>query len=348
MLVSDFDYFLPNELIAQTAVEPRDQAKLLVYNRTNELVEHRHVFDLIDYLESGDVLVVNNSKVFPARLFGKRQSSNAEVEVFLVHQIDDCKNCWQVLLKMNRPKKDDIIVFGSDFSCRLNKTDGISGAWEVEFSVNGNFWEKVNSYGKTPLPPYIHQDDSDQIRQRYQTVYAKESGSVAAPTAGLHLTNDLIKKIEDKGVKLAQVTLHVGLGTFQSVKTKTVEEHHMHAEWASINEETARTINEGKKNGGRVIAVGTTAVRVLEAWSNKEGLLQAKQDWLNIFIYPGYVFKCVDCLLTNFHLPKSSLIMLVSALIGRDKTMELYNMAVDKKYRFYSFGDAMFLTKNKG
>jgi len=347
MLVADFDYYLPDELIAQTAVEPRDHAKLLVYNKTDDSVEHRQVFNLVDYLKSGDVLVINNSKVFPARLHGKRQSSGAEVEVFLIHQIESKKNCWQVLVKMNRPKKDDLIIFGNDFSCRLNEVNRSSGVWEVEFTLVGDFWDKVNKYGQTPLPPYIHQVDNEKIRQRYQTVYAKVSGSVAAPTAGLHLTDELIKKLKDKDVEIAQVTLHVGLGTFQSVKTEAVEEHHMHAEWASIEEEAVELINGVKRKGGRVVAVGTTAVRVLEAWSDDNGLIKEKQGWLNIFIYPGYIFKCVDCLLTNFHLPKSSLIMLVSALIGREKIIELYKTAVNKKYRFYSFGDAMFITNSK-
>ena len=342
MLVSDFDYNLPEELIAQTAAEPRDSAKLLVYNKKNNEINERHVCDLSDYLKSGDVLVVNNSKVFPARLLGERRSSAAKAEVFLVRELSAMGE-WQVLIKINRPKVGDQIIFAADFYCELILNE-MTGTWQVKFNKVGNdLWWMIEKYGQTPLPPYIHKNDNQEVRRRYQTVFAKELGSVAAPTAGLHLTEALMEKLKLKGVKIVEVTLHVGLGTFLPVKVEKVEDHKLHAEWATITTEAAEIINEAKNSNGRVFAVGTTSVRVLEAWSDKKGNVQAKNDWLNIFIYPGYKFKCVDCLLTNFHLPKSSLIMLVAALVGKEEIMKLYNFAVAKKYRFYSFGDAMLL-----
>lgn len=344
MLVSDFDYFLPPDLIAQTPVEPRDNARLLVYQENNNQISHRHVYDMVNFLNAGDVLVINDSKVFPARLLGRRQSSNATVEVFLLHEIDKLGK-WQVLVKMNRPKKDDVIIFANNFFGRLIKADE-SSTWLIEFNVSAeSLWQLIEQYGQTPLPPYIHQPDTGKLRQRYQTVFAGERGSVAAPTAGLHFTDELLEKLLNNGVKIVKVTLHVGIGTFQPVKTQTVEDHQLHAEWAELSQQTADEINQAKKDGCKVVAVGTTSVRVLEAWSNEQGFVEPKSGWLNIFIYPGYKFKRVDCLLTNFHLPKSSLLMLVSAFIGRGKILELYQQAVQQKYRFYSFGDAMLLLK---
>ncbi len=344
MLVSDFDYFLPAELIAQTPVESRTSARLLVYQEKNDQVNHQHINDMVEYLNAGDVLVINDSKVFPARLIGKRKSSEAQVEVFLIHEINDSGE-WQVLVKMNRPKADDEIMFGADFFCKLIKADQ-SSTWLVQFNVSGDeLWQLIEKYGQTPLPPYIHQPDTEKVRQRYQTVFAGERGSVAAPTAGLHFTDELLAKLTNNGVKIVKVTLHVGIGTFQPVKTETVEDHKLHAEWAMLSQSSAEIINQAKKNGSKIIAVGTTSVRVLEAWSDENGFVQPQSAWLNIFIYPGYKFKCVDYLLTNFHLPKSSLLMLVSAFIGRDKILELYQQAVQQKYRFYSFGDAMLLVK---
>jgi len=344
MLVSDFDYFLPEELIAQTAAEPRDSAKLLVYNKKTDEISERHVCNLADYLRAGDVLVINNSKVFPARLMGKRKSSAAKAEVFLVRELN-ADGEWQVLVKINRPKIGDQIIFAADFYCELILNEQ-TGTWQVKFNKGGNdLWQMIEKYGQTPLPPYIHKDDNQEVRHRYQTVFAKELGSVAAPTAGLHLTEALLEKLKQKGVEIAEVTLHVGLGTFLPVKVEKVEDHKLHAEWATISNEAATVINMAKNSGGRIFAVGTTSVRVLEAWSDDKGNVQAKNDWLNIFIYPGYKFKCVDCLLTNFHLPKSSLIMLVAALVGKEEIMKLYNFAVTKKYRFYSFGDAMLIVK---
>lgn len=335
---SDFFYELPEELIAQTPVEPRDSSRLLVYDRKSGEIEHKHFYDIIDYLNPGDVLVVNNTKVLPARIYGKKAGTGAKIE-FLLHRRINLTD-WEVLVK---PAKKASIGARFLFSDALEAEviDYIGeGLRIVRFHFEGVFEDILAKIGEMPLPHYIHEKLEEQ--ERYQTVYAKENGSSAAPTAGLHFTPELIEKIKKKGVEFVEVLLHVGLGTFRPVKADNILDHKMHSEFYSMSEQSARIINKAKREGRRVIAVGTTSVRVLES-SFHDGEVKAECGDTDIFIYPSYQFKVVDALITNFHLPESTLIMLVSALIGRENTLKMYELAVKERYRFFSFGDATFL-----
>ncbi len=334
-----YDYFLPEELIAQTPKEPRDSARLLVYDRKSGKVEHRIFRDILDYLNPGDVLVLNSSRVIPARLYGIKESTGAKIEILLQKRID--LNKWEILAKpTKRLKVGTEIKFGDELKCVVDKIKE-EGLCEVTFIYQGIFEEILDKLGTMPLPHYIKTDLKD--RESYQTVYSKQNGSSAAPTAGLHWTKQLLEKVKEKGVTVLEVMLHVGLGTFRPVKEDNILEHKMHSEYYVITKEVADYINKAKKQGRRIIAVGTTSVRVLESASDKDGVLSPKSEETNIFIYPPYKMKVVDALITNFHLPQSTLIMLVASMLGVDKTLELYNLAVREKYRFFSFGDAMFI-----
>lgn len=339
MKTKDFDYFLPKEKIAQAPSDKRDFSKLMVINKKTGQIQHKHFFDIIDYLNPGDCLVFNDSKVIHARLYGKK-NTGAAIEVLLLRDLSAAK--WQALIKpAKRLKENDIIYFDDkDINARLcEKFD--DGVCEIEFIYKKNIYDKIEQIGKMPLPPYI--TDNSKYYDRYQTVYAKNLGSAAAPTAGLHFTQELIEKIEEKGVKSAYVTLHVGLDTFRPVKSENVEDHKMHTEHYQITEKNAEIINCTKKNNGRIISVGTTSMRTLEGCYKKYGSILPVIDDTDIFIYPPYEFKAVDCLITNFHLPQSSLLMLVSAFYDKDKLLNAYNIAKDNNYRFFSFGDAMYL-----
>ena len=336
---SDFDYFLPEELIAQTPAEPRDSSRLLVYDRDSGEVYHKHFYDIKDFLKKGDVLVRNNTKVLPARLFAKTEHGGT-VEVLLLKRFD--LTDWEVLVKPGKKCRIGTKLFISDeLSLTVLDVFPEAGTRKVRFYFDGVFEDVISRIGEMPLPPYIKEKLKD--KNRYQTVYAKVDGSAAAPTAGLHFTENLLDEIKDKGVEIAEVLLHVGLGTFRPVKEENVEKHHMHKEYFEIGEETAEIINRAKKEGRRVIAVGTTSVRALESAADENGFLKPTKADTDIFLYPPYKFKCVDSLITNFHLPKSTLIMLVSCLTGREKILELYKIAVEKEYRFFSFGDAMLI-----
>ena len=335
----DFYYDLPEELIAQTPLERRDGSRLMVLDRQTGEIEHKHFYDIVDYLRPGDCLVMNDSRVLPARLLGHRPTGGA-VEVLLLRDLGDKK--WECLCKPGRKMREgDTVTFGNGELTATVVAVQEDGNRIVEFHYEGIFLEVLERLGKMPLPPYIKAELADQ--ERYQTVYSREVGSAAAPTAGLHFTNELLDKIRAMGVKTAFVTLHVGLGTFRPVKAEEVTEHHMHSELCMMNEETARILNETKAAGGRVICVGTTSCRTLESLVNEDGTFEAKSRWTEIFIYPGYTFKAMDGLITNFHLPESTLVMLVSAFAGREHVLNAYNVAVAEKYRFFSFGDAMFL-----
>lgn len=342
LLKSTYFYELPEEQIAQTPIEPRDHSRLLCYNRKTDKIEHEHFFNLIDFLKPGDVLVVNNSKVLPARLFGYKAETGAKIEVLLQKRID-LKN-WEVITKpQKRLNVGTEIIFNENIKCTVTEK-GDYGSCKVKFDYKDNktFEEHLMEIGTMPLPPYIKEKLKNQ--NRYQTVYAKVDGSSAAPTAGLHFTPELLKKIKEKGVEILEVLLHVGLGTFRPVKEDNIEDHEMHSEYFEISQDIADKINKAKSEGRRIIAVGTTSVRVLESGVDENGKLQAQKRETKIFIYPPYKFKMVDALITNFHLPESTLIMLVSAFIGDiDKTLDLYKLAVKEKYRFFSFGDAMFI-----
>ena len=339
MKTSDFWYDLPEELIAQTPLQQRDSSRLLVLNRETGKTEHKHFFDIIDYLQPGDCLVMNDSRVLPARLLGHRPTGGA-VELLLLRDLGD--KCWECLAKPGRKlQKDAVVVFGNGELTATVREVKEDGNRIVEFHYDGIFLEVLERLGKMPLPPYIKEELHDQ--ERYQTVYSKEVGSAAAPTAGLHFTNDLLKKVRDKGVKTAFVTLHVGLGTFRPVKAESIDEHHMHSELCMLSAETAQILNETKKSGGRVVCVGTTSCRTLESLVNEDGTFSPKSRWTDIFIYPGYTFKAMDALITNFHLPESTLVMLVSAFAGRENVLAAYEEAVKERYRFFSFGDAMFI-----
>lgn len=336
---SDFYYDLPKELIAQTPIEPRDRSRLLVYDRNTDAVSHRHFFDLTELLMRGDLLVVNNTKVLPARITGTKRDTGARIE-FLLHKRQDAFT-WQTLCRpAKRAKVGSVLDFCEGLSGEI-VGEGEEGARTVRFAYEGTFEEILNNIGDVPLPHYIH--SKLKSIDRYQTVYAKTSGSSAAPTAGLHFTDRLIAELKEKGVEFAEVLLHVGLGTFLPVKTEQVEDHKMHSEFYSLSAAAAEKINTAKAEGRRVIAVGTTSVRVLESAAAADGAVRAGEGDTDIFIYPPYKFKAVDALITNFHLPESTLIMLVSAFVGREKTLELYNTAVKEGYRFYSFGDATLL-----
>lgn len=340
MLLNEFDYNLPEELIAQTPCAKRDHSRLMVLNRKEKTIEHKHFYDIKQYLRKGDTLVFNDTKVMPARLIGHRAKTGGKVEVFLLKRLTNT-NQWEVLVKPGKKAQlGNIIEFSDELACEVvGHTD--FGGRIVEFKFDGIFEEILDRLGETPLPPYIHEKLED--KNRYQTVYAREEGSAAAPTAGLHFTKELLKKIEEKGVKLAYITLNVGLGTFRPVKVDDIKKHKMHSEFYQISKETADLINETKKNNKRIISTGTTTTRTLESVYKKNGEIKEDSGWTDIFIYPGFEFKVIDCQITNFHLPKSTLIMLVSALANREIILDAYKDAVEKKYRFFSFGDAMFL-----
>lgn len=336
---SDFDFYLPEELIAQTPLEKRDTSRLLHLDKQTGEIEHKHFYDIKQYLHAGDCLVLNDSRVLPARLIGSRPTGGA-VELVLLKDIGD--NRWECLSRPGRKTKPgQELIFGNSELTAVVQEVTLGGNRIVKFSYEGIFLEILERLGKMPLPPYIKEELQDS--ERYQTVYSKELGSAAAPTAGLHFTKELLAEIEDMGVKICYVTLHVGLGTFRPVKADKIEDHEMHSEFCIVPDETAETVNAVKRAGGRVIAVGTTSCRTLESFTTEDGTLQATSGWTNIFIYPGYKFKCIDALITNFHLPESTLIMLVSALAGREHILNAYNTAVKQRYRFFSFGDAMFI-----
>ena len=343
MHINDFDYELPQELIAQTPAEKRDFSRLMVVHRNSGEVEHKHFYDILDYLKAGDCLVLNNSKVLPARLYGRKEGTDANIEFLLIKRIEG--DTWETMVRPGkRLKPGDAVSFSDDKLFRAVVKDyGEDGTRIVEFEYEGIFLERLEELGKMPLPPYIERDNNSEDKDRYQTVYAKNEGSVAAPTAGLHFTPELLEKAKAKGVKLAYVTLHVGIGTFRPVKVENIEDHKMHSEHYHLPKETADLINETHKNGKRVIAVGTTSCRTLESVATYNGEIAEADGWTSIFIYPGYEFKCIDALLTNFHLPESTLIMLVSAFYNREDVLASYNDAVKKKYRFFSFGDCMLL-----
>lgn len=341
MNTNDFDFDLPEELIAQTPLEKRDSSKLLVIDRASHSMIDTHFDHILDELNPGDALVMNNTRVLPARLYGEKPETHGHVELLLLKNTEGDQ--WEVLAKpAKRLRVGAKVSFGDGRLVATVIKELDHGGRIVEFSYDGIFLEVLESLGEMPLPPYIHEKLED--RDRYQTVYAKENGSAAAPTAGLHFTNELLAKIEAKGVKLVYLTLHVGLGTFRPVSVDNVDEHEMHSEFYSLSEEAAKTLNEVKAAGGRVVAVGTTSIRTLETIGSKfDGKIQADSGWTNIFIKPGYEFKVVDAFSTNFHLPKSTLVMLVSAFAGREFVLDAYKHAVDEKYRFFSFGDAMFV-----
>ena len=336
---SDFDFYLPEELIAQTPLEKRDTSRLLHLDKQTGEIEHKHFYDIKQYLHAGDCLVLNDSRVLPARLIGSRPTGGA-VELVLLKDIGD--NRWECLSRPGRKTKPgQELIFGNSELTAVVQEVTLGGNRIVKFSYEGIFLEILERLGKMPLPPYIKEELQDS--ERYQTVYSKELGSAAAPTAGLHFTKELLAEIADMGVKICYVPLHVGLGTFRPVKADKIEDHEMHSEFCIVPEETAETVNAVKRAGGRVIAVGTTSCRTLESFTTEDGTLQATSGWTNIFIYPGYKFKCIDALITNFHLPESTLIMLVSALAGRENILNAYNTAVKERYRFFSFGDAMMI-----
>lgn len=339
MQVSDFNYDLPQELIAQVPISKRDESRLMVLDRQKQTIEHKVFKDIIDYLEPGDCLVRNNTKVIPARIYGKKETG-ANVEFLLLNNIEG--DIWECIVRPgNKLHVGTKVVFGE----RLLKANILEvmpgGTRKVQFEYQGIFNEILDQIGLMPLPPYIHEELKE--KDRYQTVYAKYEGSAAAPTAGLHFTPELLEEIQKKGISVANVTLHVGIGTFRPVKEETVENHEMHSEHFYIKQEDADKINQAKQNGKRVIAVGTTSCRVLETIADEKGMVKPTEGDTQIFIYPGYHFKCLDALITNFHLPESTLLMLVSALAGREYIMKAYQQAVKEKYRFFSFGDAMLI-----
>ncbi len=339
MKTHDFWYDLPEELIAQTPLEKRDTSRLLVMDRSTGKVEHKHFYDILDYLRPGDCLVMNDSRVLPARLLGHRPTGGA-VEVLLLRDLGDKK--WECLCKPGRKMQvGNEVIFGDGELTATVIAVQEDGNRIVEFHYEGIFLEVLERLGKMPLPPYIKAELQDQ--ERYQTVYSREIGSAAAPTAGLHWTQELLDKAREKGVKTAFVTLHVGLGTFRPVKAEEISEHHMHSELCMISQQTADILNATKTNGGRIICVGTTSCRTLESLVKEDGTFEASSKWTEIFIFPGYKFKAMDGLITNFHLPESTLVMLVSAFAGRENVLNAYEEAVKEKYRFFSFGDAMFI-----
>lgn len=339
MEVKDFYYNLPEELIAQVPIAKRDESRLMVLNRENKTIENKIFKDILDYLKPGDCLVRNNTKVIPARIYGKKETG-ANVEFLLLNNIEG--DIWETIVRPgNKLHIGTKVIFG-DGILKAEILDTMEGGTrKVKFYYNGIFNEILDQIGLMPLPPYIHEELKE--KDRYQTVYAKYQGSAAAPTAGLHFTEELLQKIKEKGVEIANVTLHVGIGTFRPVKVEKIEDHHMHTEHYYIKPEDVEKINRTKENGGRIISVGTTSCRVLESIANEQGLVKEAEGDTNIFIYPGYKFKCVDALITNFHLPESTLLMLVSALAGKDYIMNAYQEAVKEKYRFFSFGDAMLI-----
>ena len=339
MKTSDFYYDLPEELIAQHPVEPRDSSRLLVYDRKTKQIQHKHFYDIVDYLKKGDVLVVNNTKVLPARIYGAKEHTGGKIEFLLLKRLD--LTHWEVILKPGRiAKVGAVFCFGDKLKAKIDSiTD--DGSRVVEFIYDGVFETILSEIGEMPLPPYIKEKLGD--KSRYNTVYSKIEGSSAAPTAGLHFTPELLNKVRAKGVEVVEVLLHVGLGTFRPVKVDDVTQHRMHSEYFSVSAEAADTINRAKAEGRRIICVGTTSVRTVESVADENGVLSECSGNTEIFIYPPYKFKVVDCLITNFHLPESTLIMLVSALCSREEILNVYQTAVAEKYRFFSFGDAMFI-----
>ncbi len=339
MLVSDFDYELPEELIAQTPVEPRNASRLMVLDPATETICHHHFYELRDFLTPGDTLIFNDTRVMPARLIGRREPGGGRVEIFLLRRVEG--DTWETLVKPGKKARAGVTVrFGDELAAEI-VSDTDFGGRLVRFRYAGIFEEILDRLGETPLPPYIHEKLAD--RERYQTVYNRETGSAAAPTAGLHFTREQLRALKDFGVNLGFLTLHVGLGTFRPVKAERIEDHAMHREYFSISDETARLIRETKAAGHRVIAVGTTSIRTLESAATGKNEISARSGWTEIFIYPGYEFRIVDAVITNFHLPKSTLIMLISAFAGRDLVLRAYREAVKERYRFFSFGDAMFI-----
>ena len=339
MRVDQFDFELPEELIAQTPIQKRDMSRLMVLNRDKKTIEHKVFHDILDYLNPGDCLVINNTKVLPARLYGTK-TTGAKVEVLLLKQLQG--DIWECIVRPGNKLKPGTAVTFKDGLLKAEILDIMEGGTrKVKFMYEGIFNEILDQIGLMPLPPYIHETLKE--KNRYQTVYAKYDGSAAAPTAGLHFTEDLLKKIEEKGIQIANVTLHVGIGTFRPVKEENIEEHHMHTEHYYIKQKDVDKINNAKKAGKRVIAVGTTSCRTLETIADENGNVKECEGDTGIYIYPGYKFKCIDGIITNFHLPESTLIMLVSAFAGRDYIMKAYEHAVDEKYRFFSFGDAMII-----
>lgn len=343
MDVKDFDYDLPEELIAQDPLEDRSSSRLMVLDKKTGEVSH-HVFkEIVKYLRPGDCLVLNNTKVIPARLFGVKEGTMAKIEILLLKRRQN--DVWETLVKPGKKAKPGTKIIFGDGLLTGEVIDVVDdGNRLIQFSYEGIFEEILDKLGQMPLPPYITHQLKD--KNRYQTVYAKYDGSAAAPTAGLHFTKELLQQVKDKGVDIAEVTLHVGLGTFRPVKVDNVLDHHMHSEFYMVSQEAADKINNAKKNGGRIISVGTTSTRTLEAASDENGMLKEYSGWTDIFIYPGYSFKVIDCLITNFHLPQSTLVMLVSALAGREHVLNAYKEAVEERYRFFSFGDAMFITND--
>ncbi|MBQ2639405.1 MAG: tRNA preQ1(34) S-adenosylmethionine ribosyltransferase-isomerase QueA [Bacilli bacterium] len=341
MKVEEFDYNLPEELIAQTPLKKRDSSRLLVLDKNTGKIEHKHFKDIINYLNKGDTLVLNDTKVLPARLIGEKTDTKAVIEVLLLKNIEN--DLWECLVKpARRIKEDTIVSFGGKLKAKCVKVED-EGIRYFEFLYDGIFLEILEDLGTMPLPPYIHEKLSDQ--SRYQTVYAKETGSAAAPTAGLHFTKELLKEIEEKGINICYITLHVGLGTFRPVSVEKIEEHKMHSEYYSMSSEVADILNKTKESNHNIISVGTTSTRTLETIISKYNEFRECSGFTDIFIYPGYKFKAIDNLITNFHLPKSTLVMLVSALAGKNNILNAYNEAIKEKYRFFSFGDAMYIKK---
>ena len=350
MYINDFDYELPKELIAQTPAEKRDFSRLMVVDRATGQVEHKHFYDILDYLNQGDCLVLNNSKVLPARIFGVKEGTGAKIEFLLTKRIEG--DTWETMVRPGkRLKVGDVVSFSEDDKKPFRaviKDYGQDGTRIVKFEYEGIFLERLEELGQMPLPPYIERDNNKEDRERYQTVYCRHEGSVAAPTAGLHFTEELLQKAEAKGVRIAYVTLHVGIGTFRPVKVENIEEHHMHFEEYFIKKESVDIINDTIKRGDRIVSVGTTSTRTVESaaqFDEESGLwlVQPGHGNTDIFIYPGYEFKIIDSLITNFHLPKSTLLMLISALYNREDILRVYKIAVEEKYRFFSYGDAMFI-----
>lgn len=338
MKTSDFSYDLPSELIAQHPAQKRDQSRLMLLNKKTGEINHKKFYNIIDYLNNGDVLVLNDTRVMPARIFGHRPEKDESIEILLLNHKGDT---WETLAKPGKKLKIGTeIIFSDELKAEVIDISE-DGSRFLKFIYSGIFEEILDRLGEMPLPPYIQEKLED--KERYQTVYSKEIGSAAAPTAGLHFTKELLKKIEEKGIEICYITLHVGLGTFRPVKVEDVTKHKMHSEFYIIRDDVAKKINKAKDEGRRIVAVGTTSIRTLESASDDKGYVEAKSGWTDIFIYPPYKFKCVDALITNFHLPESTLIMLVSSLSTREIILNAYNVAVKEKYRFFSFGDAMFI-----
>lgn len=340
MRTADFYFELPEHLIAQTPIEKRDHSRLMVLDKETGEVNHFYFYDIVNFLNPGDCLVLNNTRVLPARLIGQKETTGGKIEFLLLKRMK--LNTWEVLVKPGkRAKVGSCFQFGNGLLKAKVLGIGDEGSRIVEFEYNGVFEEILDELGRMPLPPYITEELDNP--ERYQTVYSKHPGSAAAPTAGLHFTDELLDKIQRKGVQVVYITLHVGLGTFRPVKVEDIKDHKMHSEYYIIDQEVAETINDTKKKGGKIIAVGTTSCRTLESASKEKGVVKESKGWTDIFIYPGYEFKTVDCLITNFHLPESTLIMLVSALAGKENIMNAYRIAIEENYRFFSFGDAMFI-----